>query len=100
MEVKSLRSNVLVKILPITNRKYKNLIHIPDTSKKDDVNYIGVVESFGEGRKNKKGHLLPLDLNLGDLVLFARHTGTRLMIDGVEYRYLRFNDIIAAVDEE
>jgi chaperonin GroES len=100
MEIKSLRNNVLVKILPIGARKYKNLIIIPDTARNRDLTYFGIVESVGDGVRSKKGVRRPIEVSKGDLVVFPRHNGTRVMIDNTEYRYLKFNDIIAILEEE
>lgn len=100
MEITSLRNNVLVKIIPINNRKYKNLIHLPDTARNQDLTYIGVVESVGDGVRSKKGVRRPIDVSKGDVVMFPRHTGVRVMIDNTEYRYLKFVDIILTLEEE
>jgi chaperonin GroES len=100
MEITSLRNNLLVKILPVNSRKYKNVIHIPDTARNKDLTYIGVVESVGDGVRSKKGVRRPIDVSKGDIVVFPRHTGIRVMIDNVEYRYLKFPDVIAALEEE
>lgn len=99
MEITSLGNNVLVKILPFFGRKYKNIIHIPDGTRKNDVVYYGIVESFGSGVKTKRGASRPLDVTLGDTVIFPRYVGVRVSIDDVEFRYIKIGDVIAIIEE-
>ncbi len=99
MDLRLLRNNVLVKLMPMNNRVYKNIIYKPDTCRNDELHYVGLVESFGGGIKSKKGASRPLDLTLGDLVLFARHTGVRVMVDSIEYRLIKFSEILAILEE-
>lgn len=100
MEIQPLRNNVLVKLFSLSNQKYKNLIHIPDSSMGKNSLYYGIVEAIGNGRRTKKGARPKIDLNLGDLVVFARHNGTRLMVDNTEYREILAHDILAVLNEE
>jgi chaperonin GroES len=99
MEIRALKNNVLVKILPFVDRKYKNIIHIPDGARREDATYVGIVDAFGKGFVNKKGKLIPVDLSLGDKVLFPRFVGVRVSIDGVEYRFIKVSDVIAIIEE-
>lgn len=99
MDLKMIGDKVLVKLMPMNNRMYKNLLYKPDTARAEELQYIGLVESFGNGIKSKKGQRKPLDLQLGDLITFARHTGVRMMIENVEYRVIRANEIIAILEE-
>jgi chaperonin GroES len=99
MEVKSLGNNVLVKILPFTDRKYMDIIHIPDGTRKNDAVYYGIVESIGPGIRTKKGMQRPLDVKLGDKIVFPRYVGVRVEIEGVEFRYIKIGDIVAIIEE-
>ena len=98
MEINALRNNILVKILPISNRMHKNLLVIPDTA--TDQNYYGIVEAVGQGARTKKGAIVPPMVSQGDMILFPRHTGTRIMVDNTEYRFLKSSEIIAVIEEE
>lgn len=99
MEVHSLKNNILVKILPYGERKYKELIIIPAGVKRTDTYYYGIVDSVGSGFKTKKGAVKPCTVSLGDVIIFPRHTGVRLSIDDVEYRYIKESEIIAVIEE-
>lgn len=99
MEIKSLGNNVLVKVLPFVDRKYGNIIHIPDGTRRNDAVYYGIVDSLGPGVHTKKGAPRPLDVELGDKVIFSRYIGVRVEIEGVEFRYIKASDVIAIIEE-
>jgi chaperonin GroES len=99
MEVKSLGNNVLVKVLPYVDRKYMGIIHIPDGTRRNDAVYYGIVDSLGPGVRTKKGAPRPLDVELGDKIIFSRYVGVRVEIEGVEFRYIKVGDVIAVIEE-
>lgn len=57
----------------------------------------GTVLAKGRGRRNKKGTLRPLDVNVGDSVLFPEFSGTKIEIGGHEVLILREEDILGIV---
>jgi chaperonin GroES len=54
----------------------------------------GTVLAKGRGRRGKKGVLRPLDVNVGDQVLFPDFAGTKIQIDGEEFLILREEDLL------
>jgi len=73
----------------------KSGIVIPDTAKEKPQE--GVVFAVGSGRLLDNGERAPIDLRVGDRVLFAKYGGTEFKLDGVEYLVLKENDILAVI---
>lgn len=57
----------------------------------------GQVLAKGRGRRNKKGQLRPLDVNVGDQVMFADWSGTKITVEGNDLLILREEDILGIV---
>src|ERR1700741_2892423 len=72
----------------------KGGIIIPDTAKEKP--HEGEVIAVGAG-KMEKGHRVPLDVKVGDRILFGKYTGNDIEIDGQEYLILREEEILAKV---
>jgi chaperonin GroES len=70
-------------------------IFIPDSV--EDRPLQGKVVAIGRGRITKKGNLKPLDVQVGDEVLFAQHTGTAVQLSGNELLLLREEEILGVV---
>ncbi len=68
-------------------------IVLPDTAKERPQE--GEVIAVGSGRVTDDGRRLPVDVAVGDRVLFARYAGTEVKIDNVEYLILRESDVLA-----
>jgi chaperonin GroES len=73
----------------------KSGIVIPDTAKEKPQE--GTVIAVGGGRLLDNGDRAPIDLNVGDRVLFAKYGGTEFKLDGEEYLVLKENDILAVI---
>jgi chaperonin GroES len=72
----------------------KGGIIIPDTAKEKP--HEGEVMAVGAG-KIEKGKRVPLDVKMGDRILFGKYTGNDITIDGQEYLILREEEILAKV---
>lgn len=68
-------------------------IIIPGTASEKP--FRGKVLAKGPGRRNKKGALRPLDVNVGDRVVFPQYAGTKIEISGDEFLILREEEILA-----
>jgi chaperonin GroES len=100
MEVKEMTVNitplhdrVLVRRLE-EKETAKGGIIIPDTAKEKPQE--GEVMAVGSG-KMEKGHRVPLDVKVGDRILFGKYTGNDIKIDDQEYMILREEEILAKV---
>jgi len=90
--MKPLADRVVVK--PIEREKVsKGGIVLPDTAKEKPQE--GEVVAVGDGRMSDDGKRLPMDVKVGDIVIYAKYGGTEIKIDEEEYMILRESDILA-----
>ncbi|RMG65853.1 MAG: co-chaperone GroES [Chloroflexi bacterium] len=69
---------------------------LPETAKEKPQK--GVVLAAGPGRKDDDGKLVPMDVKVGDQVLYAKYAGTEIKIEGKKYLILKESDILAVVE--
>ena len=94
MKIRPLHDRVIVKRLD-EEKKTASGIVIPDTvAEKPDQ---GEVMAVGPGKKNDEGKLFPVDVKVGDKILFGKYSGTTVKIDGEELLVMREEDIMAVV---
>ncbi len=97
MKVKPLYDRILVKRLN-TEEKTKGGIIIPETAKEKPQE--GKVMSVGKGKLLEDGSLRPLDVKVGDRVLFNKYGGAEINIEDDEYLILREDEVLAVVQEK
>src|SRR5216117_1721499 len=76
--------------------KTKGGIIIPDTAKEKPQQ--GKVIAVGKGKVNDDGKLTPLDVKVGDKILFGKYSGSEIKIDGEEHLIMREEDILGVVE--
>lgn len=76
--------------------KTKGGIFLPDTATKERPQE-GDVLAIGEGRRDDSGKLVPMNVKVGDRVLFAKYSGTEFKVDDVEYLILAEKDILGII---
>jgi len=90
--LKPLADRVVVQ--PIDRERVsKGGIVIPDTAKEKPQE--GKVIAVGEGRLSDDGKRLPMDVKVGDIVIYAKYGGTEIKIEDEEFMILRESDILA-----
>jgi chaperonin GroES len=72
-------------------------IIIPDTAKEKPS--VGEVISVGPGGRDEAGKITPIDLQVGDRVLFGKWSGTEVKIEGIEYLIMKESDILGVVEQ-
>ncbi|HEY2227132.1 MAG TPA: co-chaperone GroES [Xanthobacteraceae bacterium] len=72
-------------------------IIIPDTAKEKPQQ--GEVVAIGSGGRDENGKLIPIDVKVGDRVLFGKWSGTEVKIDGIEYLIMKESDIMGVLTE-
>jgi chaperonin GroES len=72
-------------------------IIIPDTAKEKPQE--GRVVAVGPGGRDEIGKLIPMDVKVGDRVLFGKWSGTEVKIDGVEYLIMKESDVMGVLAE-
>ena len=97
MRLKPLGDRVVVKPLEEEERT-KGGIVLPDTAKEKPQH--GEILAVGPGALDEDGDRLPMDVNVGDRVLFAKYAGTEVKVDDDELLILRQSDILAIVERE
>ena len=91
MKFRPLHDRVLIKVLD-SEEKTSGGIIIPDTAKEKPQE--GEVVAVGPGAINESGKLAPMDVKVGDVVLFGKWSGTEVKIDGKEYSIMKESDIM------
>jgi chaperonin GroES len=76
--------------------KTKSGIVLPDTAKEKPQE--GLVEAVGTGRVLDNGSKVPVDLKVGDKVLYAKYAGNEFKIEDIEYLIVSEKDVLAVVD--
>ncbi len=91
--IKPLEDRILVKTVEAEQTTASGLV-IPDTAKEKPQE--GEVLAVGPGRF-EDGQRLPLDINVGDKVIYSKYSGTEVKYDGQEYLLLSARDVLAVV---
>ena len=94
VNVKPLADRVLVEPAAAEEKTAGGII-IPDTAKEKPQE--GEVVAIGSGAKNEDGKLTPMDVKVGDRVLFGKWSGTEVKVDGKEYSIMKESDIMGVV---
>jgi chaperonin GroES len=94
MKFRPLHDRVVLKRIE-AEEKSAGII-IPDTAKEKPQQ--GEVISVGPGGRDETGKLIPIDLKVGDHVLFGKWSGTEVKLDGVEYLIMKESDIMGVLE--
>jgi len=95
MKIRPLHDRVIVKRIE-EERKSAGGIVIPDTAaEKPDQ---GEIVAVGKGKKGEDGKLIPLDVKVGDRILFGKYSGSEIKLDGTEYLILREDEILGVLE--
>jgi len=97
MNFRPLHDRVLVQPLDGEEKTAGGII-IPDTAKEKPSE--GKVIAVGPGAKTEDGKTLPMEVKVGDLVLFGKWSGTEVKIDGVEYSIMKESDIMGIMSKK
>jgi chaperonin GroES len=96
MKIRPLQDRVLVKRIEDEVEKTKGGIIIPDTAKEKPQQ--GKVVAVGKGKVNEDGKVIPLDVKVGDTILFGKYSGSEIKVDGDEHLIMREEDILGVVE--
>jgi chaperonin GroES len=72
-------------------------IFLPDTAKEKPQE--GIVRAVGTGRLTDEGKTLPMNVKVGDRVIYSKYSGSEVKIDGIEYLIVSEKDVLAVVDK-
>jgi len=96
MKFRPLHDRVVVKRIDAEEKTTGGII-IPDTAKEKPSQ--GEIIAVGPGGRDEAGKLVPLDVQIGNRVLFGKWSGTEVKIDGVEYLIMKESDIMGVLEE-
>src|SRR6187397_1993202 len=96
MTFRPLHDRVVVKRLTAEEKSAGGII-IPDTAQEKPSQ--GEVTAVGPGGRDESGKLVPIDLKVGDRVLFGKWSGTEVKIDGQELLIMRESDIMGVLTD-
>ena len=95
--IKPLEDRILVQTLEAEQTTASGLV-IPDTAKEKPQE--GKVLAVGPGRMNEDNVLrIPIDIKVGDIVIYSKYGGTEVKYNGEEYLLLSARDVIAVVEK-
>ena len=97
MKFRPLHDRVVVRRLEQDEKTAGGII-IPDTAKEKPME--GEIIAAGPGARNENGQLVPLDVKVGDRVLFGKWSGTEVKLDGEELMIMKESDIMGVLTEE
>lgn len=95
MKLRPLQDRILIKRIE-EKETVKGGIIIPDTAKEKPQE--GEVVAVGHGKKTEDGKIIPLDVKVGDRVLFGKYSGNDIKIDEQEYLILREDEILGVLE--
>jgi chaperonin GroES len=95
MPIRPLHDRVIVKRLE-EERKTAGGIVIPDSATEKPIR--GKVLAVGNGKAADNGQIRPLEVKIGDTVLFGKYSGTEVKMDGEELLVMREDDIMGIIE--
>jgi len=95
MNLRPLQDRIIVKRME-EEQKTAGGLFIPETAKEKPQR--GEIVAVGNGKKTEDGKVLPLDVKVGDKVLFGKYAGTEIKVDGEEFLMMREDDLLAVVE--
>ena len=96
MKFRPLHDRIVVKRIDAEEKTAGGII-IPDTAKEKPSQ--GEVLAVGPGGRDEAGKLIPIDVRVGDRVLFGKWSGTEVKIDGDELLIMKESDIMGVIEE-
>ena len=96
MKVRPLQDRILVRRVA-EEEKTKGGIIIPDSAKEKPAE--GEVIAVGPGKANEKGVVRPLQVKVGDRVLFGKYSGSEIKVENVEHIILREDEVLGVLDK-
>jgi len=95
MNIRPLHDRIIVERLEEETTTAAGII-IPDSAKEKPQQ--GKVVAVGKGKVTEDGKVLPLDVKVGNKVLFGKYAGTDIKLDGKEYLMMREDDVLGVVE--
>ena len=95
ISIKPLEDRIVIRQVEAEQTTASGLV-IPDTAKEKPQE--GEVIAVGPGRVDDSGNRIPVDVKVGDVVIYSRYGGTEVKYDGQEFQILSSRDVLAIVE--
>ena len=95
MKFKPLHDRVLIEVLDSSEKTAGGII-IPDTAQEKPQE--GKVVAVGGGSKTEDGKIIPMDVKIGDKVLFGQYAGNEVKVEGEDYLIMSESDIFGVIE--
>ncbi|MBU4376202.1 MAG: co-chaperone GroES [Candidatus Omnitrophica bacterium] len=94
MKIQPLGDRIVIEVLE-AKEKTKGGIVLPDSAKEKPQE--GKVVAVGKGKVSDDGKIIPLEVKVGDKILYGKYTGTEVTLDEKEYLIIKEEDVLAVV---
>jgi chaperonin GroES len=95
MDIRPLHDRIVVKRLDEQDEKTAGGLIIPDTAKEKPQQ--GEVVAVGNGKRTEDGKVLPMDVKVGDRILFGKYSGSDIKLNGTEYLIMREDEVLGVL---
>jgi chaperonin GroES len=96
MQLRPLADHIVVKLVS-TEEKTKGGLYLPDTAQEKPQE--GEVVAVGSGRVLDNGQKLPLEVKVGDRIIFSKYSGSEITVDGEKFVIFSERDVLAVIDQ-
>jgi chaperonin GroES len=96
MKIRPLYDRIVVKRISEEEQKTASGLIIPDSAKEKPQE--GEVVAVGKGKRLEDGKLVPLDVQVGDRILFGKYSGSDIKLDGNEYLIMREDEVLGVLN--
>jgi len=96
MNIRPLYDRIVVKRIEAQDEKTAGGLIIPDSAKEKPQE--GEVVATGKGKRLEDGKLVPLDVQVGDRILFGKYSGSEIKLDGNEFLIMREDEVLGVLN--
>jgi chaperonin GroES len=96
LKIRPLHDRVIIQRLEAETKSAGGIV-IPDSAAEKPIR--GKVIAVGKGKILENGDIRPLDVKVGDHILFGKYSGTEVKMDGEEYLVMREEDVMAVIEK-
>ena len=96
MQLKPLADRIVVKVVN-GEEKTKSGLYLPDTAQEKPQEGEGI--AVGNGRVLDNGQKMPLEVKVGDRIIFSKYSGTEIKLDGEKFVIFSERDVLAVIEK-
>ncbi len=96
MKIRPLYDRIVVKRIEHQEEQTQGGLYIPDSAKEKPQE--GEVVAVGKGKRLEDGKVVPLDVQVGDRILFGKYSGSEIKLDNDEYLMMREDEVLGILE--